>query len=1203
MMAHLNPITLPLNGTNLIEASAGTGKTYNITALFLRLVLLEHLDVNKILVVTFTKDATAELKNRLRSRLDDALRCLKKTPQPHDNLLLLKENCQDKILFELLSQALIKETDPLRIQLRLKAAISQFDNAAIYTIHGFCQRVLQDFAFYCQVPFSIELNEEGETYLLTHAQDFWRKTVTYDAINAPLVYDAKLTPQVLAQKLHKFIGRPYLHFRKQTDNNLEQAQQQWLHLWQYVSTHLSEIETAFWRLHTNLNKNIFPKETYKKKWQKLSSWQNKQPNVSTLLSCLIHSKNTHPLTAEYLHATTNKGKSLNGDDVILVSYLGELVKACQTLLTAQEDQLLNLMHDLIDYLRHSNENDKKNTATRQFDDLLLDVFYALQEDREHAQHLAQTLAKHWQVALIDEFQDTDPLQYEIFKTIFDNPHLHDSQRPAWFMVGDPKQAIYSFRGADIFAYLNASHNAKAHYSLDTNYRSHAKLINGIGILFSREQPFDLPDIQYAPVQSARDKSALPLGNAAIRFSWLNDPNSKESETADVLEKRAAQWCAIEIAHILEQANMGQFTLNQTDAIQASDIAILVPTRRHSALMQAELKRKGIQSVLVSRDSVFSEEEAQIIYALLSFLIQPQKISSLIYVLGSALFAYTAEQLIQLHENDHALAQWIEHANQAYEIWQTHGIYSSLQYFFTQHQVETMLLTQRKERVLTNLHQIMELLAQEDEQGHTPLALYQWLERRIHEAKKTSEAKENTILRLESDEQLVKIVTMHASKGLEYSIVYCPFAWKNSQDKQQEWYVLHQNDGSSELLYKKQLTSSDKQQLDREKRSEDLRLLYVAFTRAKEQLNIYLASYQGAKQHALPYLIHAENFADVPNQYCQAWRDFIQSHQNDQTDFSWNEQFSPNSISPDRTAISAVKNTLPKLYHAAKYPPRRFNYVAHTSFTALSRQHQRTQLGDDFTLPILDFAEQIQDDKQETEIIKQYDLSHFPKGAHAGICLHSILEKCLSQPMSEVYQRDTIIQILQQYGIDSAVWQDAVWQMLQQIQHAPLSPNNTLSGIPTHRQLAELDFIFYSQDFDIKTLQKWFQHSSLPNEIIQASQSLHFYHVQGFINGTIDLLTQSEQGETFVIDYKSHYLESYDTQNLNAVIAENHYYLQALIYAIASARYLAQRQALPDAIKVRYLFLRGIHSKNEQGTGIWSWDIPIAYLMPFLEHSH
>ena len=222
-----HPLDIPIHGTNLIEASAGTGKTWGIAALFTRLIVLEKMPVEQILVVTFTKAATAELKTRLRGRLDEALQALEILGSADEAAhaaadaealaalyrLHSDDAPPDGFIFDLLHRALQNENLP-RLTVRLKAAISQFDNAAIYTIHGFCQRLLRDYAFLCQAPFDTELAEHKRERLLTPAQDFWRTEVAADVHKARLVFKHRYTPENMLAEIQKYLSRPYLAFRR-----------------------------------------------------------------------------------------------------------------------------------------------------------------------------------------------------------------------------------------------------------------------------------------------------------------------------------------------------------------------------------------------------------------------------------------------------------------------------------------------------------------------------------------------------------------------------------------------------------------------------------------------------------------------------------------------------------------------------------------------------------------------------------------------------------------------------------------------------------------------------------------------------------------------------------------------------------------------------------------------------------------------------
>ncbi|WP_304334146.1 UvrD-helicase domain-containing protein, partial [Conchiformibius steedae] len=562
------PLDVPLNGTNLIEASAGTGKTWNIAALFARLVVLEQADVSQILVVTFTKAATAELKTRLRARLDEALNVLRRcadADNPDDTLI--HECGGDDFLYRLLQRGLQQE-GLARLMLRLQAAVSGFDNASVYTIHGFCQRVLQDYAFFCQVPFDIELDEQGDrAENLNAAQDFWRGRIADDDVWAQLSYRRRYTPQQALDELESYIARPYLHTPVSAQaQDFAAAQAQLAECWQNTVAQLPEIEAAFWRAQKLLDGRNFQKNPFAKKFAALHALPaSRTPDAATLLPILRNSSGAIPFDKEFVDSKIkDKNKPPSLDDINQIHLLAELGNAAAEAATAETAAWADMQRQLLTYLRESRRIHKQSHPRRVFDDLLLDVAAALAPDAPHAHTLARALSAQWRFALIDEFQDTDPLQYAIFRTAF------AATGTPLFLVGDPKQAIYGFRGADIFAYLQAAGDAaERHYTLDTNRRNHQALNQGIDALFARAQPFVLPQIAYPPVRASREVSRLHGAddNPALAIRWLNEG----SDNAAVLEARAADWSAAETTALLG----GSHTLhtdNGTRPLLANDIA-------------------------------------------------------------------------------------------------------------------------------------------------------------------------------------------------------------------------------------------------------------------------------------------------------------------------------------------------------------------------------------------------------------------------------------------------------------------------------------------------------------------------------------------------------------------------------------------------------------------------------------------------------
>ncbi len=1182
MFPTLSPLDVPLEGTNLIEASAGTGKTWNIAALFTRLILLEQYGIERILVVTFTKAATAELKTRLRERLDNALYVLKQVPDAREHREDLKKQCGgDVFLYNLLEQALFRDNaeSQSRLQLRLQAAIGNFDNAAVYTIHGFCQRVLQDFAFYCQVPFQIELDESKDRQTLTFAQDFWRTHITRNRTLSELVYAYRETPQSQLQELRPYLARPYLAFRQPESKDLSACRQAFEHLWQRISQSLPEIEAAFWRLQPNLK--YYKTETYQNKFQELRSCQ--PPRAHSVWQILQNSSQENPFTEEALSTKTKKGKTLDSEDLAAVTLLGDLGESCLNLLAAEQHALAALSQQLCAYLQMRRQEEKKSSPMRRFDDLLLDVFQALQTPSAHAQALSEAMANNWPVALIDEFQDTDPLQYAIFRTAFSGSR--NGRQPVLFMVGDPKQAIYGFRGADIFAYLDAARHAQHRYTLSTNRRSHAKLVNSVNALFSRPHPFVLPEIGYTHVKASRTDSRLQNNTHPVRISCLNSPDTA-TENADTLGKRAVQWCAAEIARTLQAAADGEYLLNGK-AVHAGQIAVLVRARKDGAAIQRALKRHRIQSVLLSRDSIFAESEAEALYALLEYFLHPQQTGLLHFVLSGSLFNHTAEQIGSNSQD----SRWADSALLARDNWQQHGVYTALQHFFRQHRTEAQLIASRQDRTLTNLHQLMEILAAEDADGRTPTALLQWFGRQIQAAKEGEPDSEERLLRLESDEHLVKIVTVHASKGLQYPIVYCPFAWKSSGRNKQSWQIVHTPEGNAELIYRSQLAADPEAQerLAAENLSEDLRLLYVALTRAQEQLNLYTAHYRDSNNSPFAYLLQAQD-AKNSEQHRAAWQHFIERQNPYETGFVFHT-----GEQPEHRFSGSLKRTGTETgqYRAFRPAERPCRFIRHASFSSLTRPSSRHIIEED-TLAEWD------DPAATSDPSENFTLADLEQGAKTGRCLHEILEKARpDRPAAE--QHSLIADILGRYGFPPEPWLPAVTAMCDAVYRTPLLPDTRLYDITANDRLPETEFLFHTEDFSLDTLKQWFgARQELSESIKQAAQTLDFKTVNGYIGGFIDLLCRDRYGNAVIIDYKSNYLGadpgSYVQAAMDAAIAEHHYYLQAFIYAVAAARYFRSRQAEPEYIAVRYLFLRGT---DGSGGGVWAWNIPLSDLETWL----
>ena len=1226
---HVTQLPLPPQGTHLVEASAGTGKTYSIAALFTRLVVLEGWAPENILVVTFTEAATAELKNRLRARLGEALAALQGG-----------ETLDDEFLQHLLAEALAKQ-ERGKLILQLQAALSGFDTAAIYTIHGFCLRVLGDYAFLCGVPFELETGPADTAARLVAAQDFWREHVADHPQNARIAARFGITPASVLAEFSGSLKRAFLDYRL-PENRLPQIQKGLHAAWQKLQRNAEEIETVYRRIKPQLHGGTFNAsiDTLFAELRQAAQEGLEQPVLSKPDKLLCFEDKA-------LRGKIKKNQHIEEADIAALQPLAVLGRRLAEIGGAEQEAAIRLKLECLGYLKTRLAEDKRRSSRRDYDDLLLDVHAALSnpEHPEQAEALAQALAAKWRVALIDEFQDTDPLQYAIFHTAFIR------QGVPVFLVGDPKQAIYGFRGADIHAYLAAAAETPPEhsYTLHNNYRSHRDLVNGIGHLFAaRSRPFVLPQIAYPDVQAARAESLLsPAPEAAVAVRWINPAGESGGKlpNKDALRELCADYCAREIAARLNQALSGSLSIGgryggENVPLHPGQVAVLVRTHSEAALVARALKRRGVRSVLLQQQSVFETPEAEALHALLLFWLAPQQTEYLRFVLGGIFYGYTAQDLAELNGNENRLAEWIALAETAADAWRQHGIYTALTRFARQSGLEQHLLHTRNERSFTNFWQLAEILALAADECVTPSALAQWLETQLQNVGKDKKNTEYQ-LRLESDEDLVKIVTMHAAKGLEYPLVFCPFVWDASRDLVKDWNIISQSNGRNLLLAKAQLGEEDERQLFAEDLGERLRLLYVALTRAREQLVLYAAPCSNTPENTFAYLL-----AEAVGDDCQAIRDYwsglkgqalaealrrawlkrIQSAAPGQ--LQWLEDEPPE-------ARYHARDEQQGSYRALVLPERPLKFIRHTSFTGLSRQTLAAEewlpenpLADEN--PIAE-AERLPENER-SEFLRSKNASGelrvngqnaappngqadlwsneaetallaFPAGIQPGICLHSILEKTdFARPAAE--QAASYADILTKHGFEAEQWLPAALEMAEAVRRAPLAENTQLADIPADSRVAEMGFVLHLHDFGLKRLLRWFARPDigLPENAAAHLPQLDFHAVTGFLNGFIDLIAAGKDGRVCVIDYKSNHLGSrladYSQAAMSEAVSEHHYYLQALIYAVATARYLKQRRALPKSIHVRYLFVRGLNPHGQEG--LWCWDIPVSALQEWLE---
>ncbi|MCX7088233.1 MAG: UvrD-helicase domain-containing protein, partial [Methylococcales bacterium] len=842
---HFNPVTTPLlHGINLIDASAGTGKTYAIAMLVLRFVVEKDLNIAQLLVVTFTKAATDELKDRIRKRLTEARLAINGRREGIDSTLL---QWIDDLPIE---RELIKQ--------RVELALLDIDQAGIFTIHGFCQRVLNEHALESGQLFDSKLTGEVDAIQQACADDFWRKQIYLrDAWEAALLIAQYATPDALLGSL-RGIGA-------YTDVSPAFAELDTLlaSFRQYCHSALSQLEPTACALKAHFPENTFKPSytaTFDRLLQELRAWLAQE----TVLAPSVEAFNL--LTSDGIQAALNGQKfrtnKTQSGDARKAEYWASLAITCSAFdELAERFAHITLMfrRALLEDLRIAVDQHMRQLNVLSFDDLINRLADALVGEK--GAWLCAELQQRFSVALIDEFQDTDQKQWFIFSRLF------AVASHTLYLIGDPKQAIYKFRGADIYSYFSAQQHAEHHFTLGFNWRSHPQLVTAVNTLFQRQHAFLVEQVSFTPVAPGltladgylacdSDSDSLP----PLAFWHLG---KSDTATGYWTAGKAAVEIRLSVVNEILQLLGGRYTLKKqrSDApIMPGDIAILVRSNKQAREYQDVLREAGIPAVLNSTESVFSTPEARDLYRLLQAVAMPGDIGLLKQALTLSWFNLSGQDLYKTIIDENALDAWVFRFQLYAQDWLKKGFMAMMLTLLTREKVRTQLSqTRLAERSLTNLQHLLELIQQAALNEHLGIhKTVDWLRCAIIKAEQEKGSAEEQQLRLESDAAAVKIVTMHRSKGLEYAIVFCPYLWQRNDylSSEQTLIQCHENGQLVADLGSKYFEARRVQALQ-EELAEELRVFYVAVTRAKVRCYVVWADVRSKEKpnnSALAYLL-------------------------------------------------------------------------------------------------------------------------------------------------------------------------------------------------------------------------------------------------------------------------------------------------------------------------------------------------------------
>ncbi len=1185
----LDIIRFPLNGRQFVEASAGTGKTFAMAHFYLRLIIETELSVERILVLSFTRAATDELKQRIRKTLVRARDLLNGFVVPDE---------QDKLI-----GAILHTVDPEDAKRRLIAALLGFDGAAIFTIHSFCQRLLRDWAFETGQPLEIELTGDELPLLTELAADFWRKQITQlPPIVARKIVNRKWTPDMLAHQLSNLLGREWEGGIKHPKTESELAE---LHA-QYRQLRATALavwnEAAITKLLTtgNLNGTSYPLAELPGLCAAWGERLRDSSDEALLDEILDKDQKFLLLTAANLAKRTNKGKTPPAHPFFTAAQA--LYDGANGLKTELDQRLNALQFALFRFLEDQRAQRLRERRQMSFSELPNAVVRALRNGTQGVAWAAQ-LQQQFPVALIDEFQDTDSLQWALLQAMYplnvlprrssENPDENQAViAPTLICVGDPKQAIYRFRGADVFTYLQARETADVH-SQTENFRSSPALIRAVNALFSATPtPFLTPDIRFTAVTPGHQSppAALSPSEPAL-LVW---PLGAEKATKDEITERIAQGVGAYLVEQLAAAAAGDAAIVRADGqrtpLSPKHFAVLVHSHHQGEQVYRALIQRRVPVVMRTQKSVFETPQAVAAQRLLTALLDYRNESAVAAALLDEPFEWSVAAVDAAKQQESAWEQQIQRFSDCVGLWREQGPLRMWRQLAAESGFQQRCLAHSDgERRLTNWLHLVELLQRRYSQARLgPAALLLWLIGCIQNPPKQDST--DDLLRLESDAERVKIVTIHSSKGLEYPIVICPFLCQTSRPHAEPLRVYHNDNNHGAVL---DFTDDDEglQQLRREEQQELQRLLYVALTRAQ---------YRCALVWQPPTAKTAPDDGDDGG-----WSPLARLLGAGQTgDFDglavWQQLAAATGGAiglapfPTGTGMWAGDTTAavaraPSRLPTPRQPARGWRF---TSFSSLHDQR-----GVDIEAAVID--------DWGLTTAASLDMHGFPRGAAAGRCLHGILQHAVPEnapsdaagapPPSEREarrraNRELVQRQLRLAGFDVGRWTPHVLAMMAALWRTPLgSQGQSLEEISGRQRQAEVAFTYPFQQFTASRWQQILRRHGIDEALPE------FEVREGFLRGFIDVIAQLD-GQFFVLDYKSNWLgdraAAYHGGALQLAMNSGGYHFQALLYLVALHRQLKQRLSNYDPHRqlggFRYLFLRGLDGTGAGVYGDESW---------------
>jgi len=1130
-VTRFDPLRVPLVGTHLVEAGAGTGKTYGLTALYLRQIVEAKRRPREIAVVTFTEAATRELRSRVRERLVLLAQRLTGGPDSGDAVV------------ESLALELAKEPGAHN---RIRSAAIELDDATIATIHGFCRRVLSEFALDASQPFATLEPDDGLRWRARALRDFWRRAVVAgDPDEAEWVLSWLPSADALGEWINEALRLRAEHvvpvvgeaelaaLRARVDAARAAAPRKALPRVLHdlaTTTALSRSQASPYR-----------SERIEAQGAALGAWLDGAGTAPPLEGLQIL---TRACIARHRNKSRGQAWTLPPEEI-----LDWAAKALDDALRYAYARRSAFLRRALGDVRAGIAAQKREQRVVSFDDLVAD----LRDVVAASPDVVRAVRERYRVALVDEFQDTDADQYAIFRALF-----HGRSDGALYLIGDPKQAIYRFRGGDVFAYRAAARDAGRNlWTLDDNWRSDARLIEAVNALFDERrvpQAFVHDFIAFRPAGFGGPRKrvpSMPVVDAPLVVFTPDEAFETNDRFARVLHDAVA-------------AEVGKLLAEHPGAATPS-IAVLVRDRYEVAGAIGALARRGIVASYSSSDSVYGEREAAELATVLEALADPADLRRARAALATELAGFDDAALRAMKTDALAfdaalalLARWRETAL-------AHGP-AALARTLAQRVGARWLSHHDGRRRMTNLAHVGEALQREARALPGLAAQAAWLVRRIASGLPSEDAE----LRPEPGASSVVVLTIHKSKGLEWDIVFAPFLWRAKKDEFEQDPValpkrrpvgFHDRDeGGLRVDLGGDDWDRHAEERQIETAAENVRLAYVALTRARHRVYTCWAAARGADVSALAHLLHPGGLAAIDREgiarQLEAWR----AHARGAVEILALPIASPHDVAEVVQFADDMPALAARTFRGAI--DRRFRVL---SYSSLFGESDDARPDHDETAPSIPY-------------LGPGPVPSSPRGAKFGECVHAILEDYAFD--EDAIDNDVRVEKrCREFGYD-ADETAIVRELVRDTIRAEVVPGVPLASLGTRH--VELEFFFPLDDTRLGDVA-----DALALEPRYARSDAEFAALRprwsGLMHGYVDLVF-AHDGRYGLIDYKTNFLgsryEDYAASPLAKTVRASDYDLQYLIYSVALVRQLRARLGARfdydrDYAGVAYLFVRGL----------------------------